>query len=610
MRLIESKAEYIPQEESLEGIYKQIELAGRTAYHSLDKITPDSAKNFVDRMIRSNHCYDGNTEVLTEKGWIKFSEYDEQKVAVINSDLSFKGFEKPSRVIKEFYTGKFYKYPTLGIEVTDGHRMFGVFRESKNDFYNNSQYSLFKCNIPYRDNNGRQKTLGERMFKTPSCCVNPTDEDLKFELLGFWLGDGCYLPETKNNITFHLKRHRKIEYLKHLCQKLDYTFVEGKNNNYRVFKNGIGEEFCSNYYKDGNKYIHPMFFPSIEAVYSIFKGLINSDGSIYGNGRCSFSNTSLPLIEWVSSVGCLIGYNISEIGISRITTQDKPVYRVHILSTKYSINNDSRRSSSRVIITEKTQTSYCVTVSTGLIMVRGSNKVTTICGNCVALEHGTIYLTMPYDPSYIEDPYSKFLYDRHNLFVTTNYRVLQEHEWLEDLKYLCSPTEFHEKRYTMRFTCSRAIAQELTRHRVFSFLMESQRYINYSKERHGGEITFIAPVSFPNMLKEYTKHFPEELTSQEIAFLEHLRRTEYWYMRMLKNGWTPQQARDVLPNATKTELIMTGFASDWRHVFDLRLFGKTGAPHPDMLDLMQKAQKSMQEAGIWEDIMSKHSKFE
>ena len=55
MKLIESKAEYIPQEEGLEGIYKQIELAGRTAYHSLDKITPDSAKNFVDRMIKSGH---------------------------------------------------------------------------------------------------------------------------------------------------------------------------------------------------------------------------------------------------------------------------------------------------------------------------------------------------------------------------------------------------------------------------------------------------------------------------------------------------------------------------------------------------------------------------
>jgi hypothetical protein len=55
---------------------------------------------------------------------------------------------------------------------------------------------------------------------------------------------------------------------------------------------------------------------------------------------------------------------------------------------------------------------------------------------------------------------------------------------------------------------------------------------------------------------------------------------------------------------------MTGFASDWKHVLDLRLFEKTGAVHPDMLNLMQKAKKAMQEADIWEDIMSKPSKFE
>jgi thymidylate synthase (FAD) len=81
-------------------------------------------------------------------------------------------------------------------------------------------------------------------------------------------------------------------------------------------------------------------------------------------------------------------------------------------------------------------------------------------------------------------------------------------------------------------------------------------------------------------------------------------------MSLLQKGYTPQQARDVLPNATKTELIMTGFASDWKHVLDLRLFEKTGAVHPDMLNLMQKAKKAMQEADIWEDIMSKPSKFE
>jgi thymidylate synthase ThyX len=145
--------------------------------------------------------------------------------------------------------------------------------------------------------------------------------------------------------------------------------------------------------------------------------------------------------------------------------------------------------------------------------------------------------------------------------------------------------------------------------------MESQRYINYSKKRHGSAITFIIP--------SWIDRNREPNTEAEIAWLDAMESAEKIYFNMVlgfmhkgitaelsKEVLSPQQARDILPNATKTELIMTGFASDYRHLFDLRLFGKTGAPHPDMLDLMQKAQKSMQEAGIWEDIMSKPSKFE
>ena len=266
-----------------------------------------------------------------------------------------------------------------------------------------------------------------------------------------------------------------------------------------------------------------------------------------------------------------------------------------------------------------------------------------------ALEHGTVYLFYSvscYDregqkwvSKYESNPYSKVIcvgvddnepsedgnyYDligneacgNEQYVITTNYRVLVENNWLDDLQYLCSPTEFHEKRYTMRFTCSRAIANELVRHRTMSFLQESTRYINYFKERHGGEITFIKPswlnCSFEDITESelcyLANQYPQEVDGRR--FLTSLVESEHAYMTLLQKGCTPQQARDALPNATKTELIITGFASDWRHVMDLRLFGKTGAPHPDMIDLMQKAQKAMQEAGIWEDIMSKPSKFE
>lgn len=249
-----------------------------------------------------------------------------------------------------------------------------------------------------------------------------------------------------------------------------------------------------------------------------------------------------------------------------------------------------------------------------------------------ALEHGTVYLYCKSigaekNAWFSDNPYSKVIsvlsdtekgmngQPVYHQYITTNYRVIKELKCPRQLQLICSPTAFHEKRYTMRFTCSRAIAQELTRHRVFSFLMESQRYINYSKERHGGEITYIIP-SWLNTTGKRKECLlkgdwqADDWNYAEDTFLEQLSDAERAYFTLLDNKYFPQQARDVLPNATKTELIMTGFASDWRHVMDLRLFGKTGTPHPDMVDLMQKTQKVMQEAGIWEDIMSKPSKFD
>ena len=205
-----------------------------------------------------------------------------------------------------------------------------------------------------------------------------------------------------------------------------------------------------------------------------------------------------------------------------------------------------------------------------------------------------------YYNKYGSNKYSITNYDNLGyVYVTTNLRVLVENDWLDDLKYLCDPTEFHEIRYAFKFTCSRAIANELVRHRVFSFAQESQRYCNYSKNKFGNEITFIKPSWEKGAAFDVHLHLYNSLFASQVAYFD-----------LLDNGATPQQARDVLPNATKTEIVMTGFASDWKYLFDLRLFGKTGAPHPDMVDLMEKAKAEAEKNGIWDDIMSYPSKFE
>lgn len=594
MRIIKPSFEIWDQEEGLEGVYKQIERAGRVCYKSEDKITETSAKEFVDRMIKSDHCYTGDTEVLTENGWVKFKNYRGEKVAAVNSDCSFKGFEAPKRTVNYRYRGNFYYYPSLGIEVTDGHNMFGVFRDSKNNFYNNTSYSLFKCNTSYRDNNGREKTLGERMFKTPKHCSKPIYNNPYGELIGFWLGDGCYNVQTINKLVFHLKKQRKIEYLKTLCEELGYEFEVGKGNYYRICSSQIGAKFNSLFYKDGNKYI-PKDYANDNPImiHSIIQGLINSDGSFGVNTKTiTFTNTSKSIIDWLMIYAPLCGYTASYGGVSHNTSIENSVYRVYLLDTSYTLNNDSRNPDSKVVISYKEEDVYCVTVSTGLIMVRGTNGVTSICGNCAMLEHGTVYLKCktyisnlyihPEDGQeedsndlckYFDSPYSKMYDDGEWIYVTTNYRVLVENNWLDDLQYICEPTEFHEKRYTVKFICDRGVSHEFVRHRVFSFAQESTRYCNYSKDKFNNECIFIQPPWLDDI-------------ETNLDFKDSLEHSEAAYFALIKRGWKPQQARNVLPNALKTELVMTGFASDWEHFFKLRATkaGATG-PHPQASEL-------------------------
>ena len=621
MKLIDSNYEIIePVDYSLNNLYKFVELCGRVCYKSEDRITSDSATKFVDRMIKSGHCYTGDTEILTENGWIKFRDYNGEKVAVINKDCSFKGFENPKRIVNYSYRGNFYYYPSLGIEVTDGHNMFGVFRESKNNFYKNDSYSLFKCNEYYKDNNGREKTLGERMFKTPRHCLKSKSLNPYGELIGFWLGDGCYRPETKNKLVFHLKKQRKIEYLKRLCEELGYTFEERKSNYYTVTNDNIGSSFNSLFYNNGKR-ISLQYFPSIDIAYSIINGLINSDGSLGINTKTiTFSNTSKSIIDWLLMYAPICGYSISNRGISNNTTLNNPVYKVLLLDTDYTLNNDSRNKDSKVIITNKVEEIYCVTVSTGLIMVRGTNGITTICGNCAVLEHGTVYLKIRLDSNCTQEfknwynyIFSTFDYSPYSIvskllsvngyeimYITTNLRVLYENALLDELKpYFCTqPEDMHERRYTVRFVCDRGVSHEFVRHRVFSFAQESTRYCNYSKDKFDG-VSFIIPKWYSENYRKladrddlpdnFDKHL--EIEKQVEIFEDHLKDCEDAYLELLSKGCKPQDARQVLPNALKTELVMSGFASDWQHFFDLR---DDSRAHPDA----QKLAKPLHEEFI------------
>lgn len=240
------------------------------------------------------------------------------------------------------------------------------------------------------------------------------------------------------------------------------------------------------------------------------------------------------------------------------------------------------------------------------------------------LEHGTVYLSIstPCDlcggvmiERYRNNPYSKVNFSSYcmdtNVYITTNYRVLVENGWLDDLKYLCEPTEFHEKRVTVRFTTDRGISHEFVRHRVFSFAQESTRYCNYSKDKFGNELTFIIPswcgnrdgIQAPaDYLFDYEMPdmFLEDFGEEQGWLYYSLLLSERNYFKLLEKGWTPQQARQVLPNALKTELVMTGFTSDWEHLFRLRtsFIAETGKPHPNMAALCDPLYNKFKELNL------------
>lgn len=213
------------------------------------------------------------------------------------------------------------------------------------------------------------------------------------------------------------------------------------------------------------------------------------------------------------------------------------------------------------------------------------------------LEHGTVYLIerwkegMEIKPKYDNNPYSKVkvvnFYGETWKYITTNLRVLVENDWLDDLQYICEPTEYHERRVTVRFTTDRGVSHEFVRHRVFSFAQESTRYCNYSKDKFGNELTFIIP-SWVDTIEPGTYEDDHEFPSMwghdhwmESIWFDNMIKCEKDYITMVREYLTPQQARQILPNSLKTELVMTGFVSDWQHFFDLRARGTTGAPHPD-----------------------------
>ncbi len=232
------------------------------------------------------------------------------------------------------------------------------------------------------------------------------------------------------------------------------------------------------------------------------------------------------------------------------------------------------------------------------------------------LEHGTVYLTDSGEGlrgDYLRNRFSHVNIVDGVSYITTNLRVLVENEWLDDLAKVCEPSAHHEIRVTVHFTTQIGTTREFNRHRANSMAEQSTRYCNYSKDKFGGSVALNLPVWVGEAAEgEWGEKLRGgTLDADNAAFVALARRValgeandmENWvfanlaaeraYLNLIAAGRKPQEARAVLPLDTNTELVHTAFVKDWRHFFDLRALGTTGAPHPDAKVLAEPLMEAM-----------------
>lgn len=237
------------------------------------------------------------------------------------------------------------------------------------------------------------------------------------------------------------------------------------------------------------------------------------------------------------------------------------------------------------------------------------------------LEHGTVYLTCNHDQlsHYATNKFSRLNTFDGKDYITTNLRVLAENKWLDDLQYLSDYEEGkHHLRITVHFTTQIAITREYNRHRANSMAEQSTRYCNYSKNKFDNEISInlptwvageavasdkqtstggvldISQADFTALCKAVAEGKNSDWGKLQYWLFANLS-AEFAYLKLVEAGCKPQEARVILPLDCNTELVHTAFASDWKHFFDLRALGTTGAPHPDAKILAEPLYKEFKE---------------
>lgn len=329
--------------------------------------------NFITPLMNDGHCYDSETEVLTNTGFKKFTDItDNDLFASVDPETGkFIDFEEALEFVHMDYKGDMYKFQHKNVDlmVTPHHKIY-----AKNHRNKNAKFRLVQANDPSIE--------GKPLVMMKGC--EPKDTEFKpnyfYQLCGFFIGDGY--SRSTNTLEFHLKKERKIEYLKTLCNELGYTLEEKPYNSFVIKQENIGSKFREDFYNEEGKKTFPINWISDlseNSVKNLWTGLYNSDGSKHHNSEIYCTNSE-ELSERLQAIMCIHGLPCS-------ISKSNSIIKITKLGdrSKYPVFNDSRNLGTVEKVAYDGMI-HCITVSKGLLVVRRNNKI-VLSGNTSPLEH-------------------------------------------------------------------------------------------------------------------------------------------------------------------------------------------------------------------------------
>jgi thymidylate synthase (FAD) len=507
-------------------------------WSELEKLSSYSEQELGDRIVRNcikyHHwgvCYDDQTEVLTDRGWVLWSDVqDTDRLASFDLQSEMIKFETPISLIKYYTEESLYLVEGMNVNfaVTLDHKMVVSHRQKTGKF--TPWYR-----IEAKEKMGKPYKIPRSGYLDKQQTINVNNpyssffsDDTFCRLIGFWLGDGSVFAST-NCLKFKLKLDRKIEFLEkiipsHLLNKTESGYV--------IKLDKIGAYFKNNFSEEGEKMLPKEFlFLPFEQVCALLDGLLSSDGTCRrSNILGSYDSTSLKLLNTIQSIITLNGL------AGNITLNGKTANEFHKQCYRLTITDQNTQ---RIEVCQKSRTPsitesiidykgyvYCAKVSTGALVLRRKGK-TFISGNC---EHPSITFNV------INFPHSVMVQARtHRIGITfdvqsqryTSKRILRLNQVL---KNTTDPTEIL------------SLLQE-----VFYF-----RPTGYYFDREGNKYLY-----------------SEEEREKDIIFTKNA--VEYYAHKVENQGYAPEHARDLLTQNIRQHFVVTFNARSLLHFCDLRL---------------------------------------